>query len=188
MNCSDRIKECQNWPNSQMSQCTCSISHNAPFRIEMCTLLFWMVHCGVQNTCIWLPFRWLAPIGNGHNSCCHWFQFPLNFKRMKRHPIAYLWGWDTEIWGVLVNWKCDLWSVLCLHYCGAVINSVDPCDAIWWHKAWSTMVQVMACGLMAPSHTWTNVDLPSVISVIFTWGQFHCNISFIRICFKITCI
>ena len=29
--------------------CTCSISHNAPFRTEMCTFLFWMEHCGIWN-------------------------------------------------------------------------------------------------------------------------------------------
>ena len=37
----------RNWPNSQILQCTSSISHNAPFRTEMCTFLFWMVHCGI---------------------------------------------------------------------------------------------------------------------------------------------
>ena len=35
-----------------LSQCTCSISHNTPFRTEMCTFLFWMVHCGIWNRCI----------------------------------------------------------------------------------------------------------------------------------------
>ena len=34
-----------NWPYSQIPQCTYSISHNAPFRTEMCTFLFWMVYC-----------------------------------------------------------------------------------------------------------------------------------------------
>ena len=33
-------------------ECTCSISHNAPFRTEMCTFLFWMEHCGIWNRCI----------------------------------------------------------------------------------------------------------------------------------------
>ena len=28
------------------------ISHNAPFRTEMCTFLFWMVHCGIWKKCI----------------------------------------------------------------------------------------------------------------------------------------
>ena len=40
-----------NWPNSQMPECICSISHNA-FRTEMCTFLFWMEHCGIWNRCI----------------------------------------------------------------------------------------------------------------------------------------
>ena len=35
-----------------MPGCTCSIPHNAPFRTEMCTFLFWMEHCGIRNTCI----------------------------------------------------------------------------------------------------------------------------------------
>ena len=41
-----------NWPSSQILECTCSISHNAPFRTEMCTFLFWMGHCGIWNRCI----------------------------------------------------------------------------------------------------------------------------------------
>ena len=40
------------WPNSQIPECTCSTSHNASFRTEMCTFLFWMVHCGIWNGCI----------------------------------------------------------------------------------------------------------------------------------------
>ena len=39
-------------PNSQIPECTCSISHNAPFRTEMCTFLFWMERCGIWNRCI----------------------------------------------------------------------------------------------------------------------------------------
>ena len=31
-------------------------------------------------------------------------------------------------------------------------NSLWPSDAIWCHEPWSTLVQVMACCLMAPSH------------------------------------
>ena len=33
-----------------------------------------------------------------------------------------------------------------------VINSLWPSDAIWRQKSWSTLAQVMACCLMAPSH------------------------------------
>ena len=32
------------------------------------------------------------------------------------------------------------------------INSLWPSDAIWWHRTWSTLAQVMACCLTAPSH------------------------------------
>ena len=38
-----------NWPNSQIPQCTCPISHNAPFGTEMCTFLFWMLYCGIWD-------------------------------------------------------------------------------------------------------------------------------------------
>ena len=34
----------------------------------------------------------------------------------------------------------------------AVINSLWPSDDIWHHGSWSTLVQVMAYCLMAPSH------------------------------------
>ena len=40
-----------NRPILQIPQCICSISYNAPFRTEMCTFLFWMVHCGIWNWC-----------------------------------------------------------------------------------------------------------------------------------------
>ena len=32
--------------------CISPISNNAPFRTEMCTFLFWMVHCGIWEKCI----------------------------------------------------------------------------------------------------------------------------------------
>ena len=41
-----------NRPFSQIPECTCSISHNAPFRTEMCTFLFWKEPCGIWNRCI----------------------------------------------------------------------------------------------------------------------------------------
>ena len=31
-------------------------------------------------------------------------------------------------------------------------NSLGPSEAIWWWRFWSTLVQVMACCLTAPSH------------------------------------
>ena len=41
-----------NRPISQIPQCICSISHNAPFRTEMYPFLFWMVNCGIWNWCV----------------------------------------------------------------------------------------------------------------------------------------
>ena len=63
-----------NWPNSQIPECTCSISHNVPFRTEMCTFLFWMEHCGIWNRCIlgfvkliyWRKHTWLQTL-NRHS-------------------------------------------------------------------------------------------------------------------------
>ena len=42
----------KNWPNSQIPECTYSLSHNAPFRTEMCKYLFWIEHSGIWNWCI----------------------------------------------------------------------------------------------------------------------------------------
>ena len=50
-----------NRPISQIPQCTCPISHNAPFRTEMCTCTFllWMVYCGIWDRCIMGFVRWV---------------------------------------------------------------------------------------------------------------------------------
>ena len=55
------------------------------------------------------------------------------------------------------NWKekviakqvsgCDVWN-----HAMSSFNSLWFSDAICWHKSGSTLVQVMACCLMAPSH------------------------------------
>ena len=46
------LRKSNDRPISQIPECTSSISHNAPFRTEMCTFLFWMKHCGIWNWCI----------------------------------------------------------------------------------------------------------------------------------------
>ena len=51
-------------PVSQIPQCTCSISHNTPFKTEMCTFLFWVVHCGIWNRC---PVEFVYQF---HSTCC----------------------------------------------------------------------------------------------------------------------
>ena len=49
----------RNRPISQIPECICSISHNAPFRTEMCTFLFWMEHCGIWSRCILGFVNWV---------------------------------------------------------------------------------------------------------------------------------
>ena len=49
---SARVQETRYRAIAQIPQCTCYISHNAPFRTEMRTFLFWMEHCGIWNGAI----------------------------------------------------------------------------------------------------------------------------------------
>ena len=52
-------------------------------------------------------------------------------------------------------------------------------DAIWWHRSGSTLAQVMACCLMAPSH-YLNQCLLSIYEVLWLSheGKFHRNCSY----------
>ena len=45
----------------------------------------------------------------------------------------------------------------------SVIMSLWPSDAIWWHKSGTTLPQLTASCLMAPSLTWTDVDFSSMV-------------------------
>ena len=68
-------------------------------------------------------------------------------------------------------WKCHLQNGT--HFAWPqCVNSLAPGDAIWHHRTRSTLLQVMACCLMAPSHH-LNPQCWFVISVAFTWVQFH---------------
>ena len=55
----------KNRPFSQIPECTCSISHNAPLRTEMCTFLFSMEHCGYGTGAFW--DLWIRSIGWSNN-------------------------------------------------------------------------------------------------------------------------
>ena len=55
-----------NRPLSHIPQSTCPTSHNALFRTEMCTFLFWMVYCGIwdwwvggffRSVYFWFPYH-----------------------------------------------------------------------------------------------------------------------------------
>ena len=64
--------------------------------------------------------------------CCYMFSFPRN--TCNRHPIDHP---SRQAMGCLFVFN---------------FNSMWPSDAIWWHRSGSTLAQVMACCLMAPSH------------------------------------
>ena len=51
------------------------------------------------------------------------------------------------------------------------VNSLWPSDAIWWHKYGSTLVQVMACWLKAPSHYLNQCSLISKVQ----WYSYEDN-------------
>ena len=70
-------------------------------------------------------------------------------------------------WGL--SMMADLWQTTFERYCfnedvciliwislkfgpWGPINWLRPSDAIWWHRSGSTLAQVMACCLTAPSH------------------------------------
>ena len=62
-------------PISQIRKCTSPISHNTPFRTEMCTFLFWMEHCGIWDWCIakFVNLVYSHLIYNTSHKICTWF-------------------------------------------------------------------------------------------------------------------
>ena len=90
---------------------------------------------------------------------CHGVYFSLQAKAAGKWPLK--WYAPECIYFFLFNSKSDVWSFgvtlwEALSY-GAkpykvpVINSLRPGDTIW-HRTRSTLAQVMACCLTAPSH------------------------------------
>ena len=93
---------------SQIPQCTCSISHNAPFRTEMYTFLLWMVHYGIWNRCIvgYIFLFWMVYCGIW-NWCivgfvrlvyCGWrilsiHRIPHDEYRVPQLPSMMVWYW-----------------------------------------------------------------------------------------------
>ena len=63
---------------------------------------------------------------------------------------------------------CFVWGILPILSVQVtyLVNSLWPGDAIWWHRSASTLVQVMACCLTAPSHH-LNQWQPIIIGVLW---------------------
>ena len=60
------------------------------------------------------------------------------------------------------------------------INSLWPSDAIWWHKSGSTLAQVVACCLTAPSHYLNQCWLISQVQWRSSHGNFTSYTSVIK--------
>ena len=53
-------------------------------------------------------------------------------------------GIDSNFINLVLMWHFD--------FSTRIINTLWPNDVIWWRWSWSTLAQVMACCLTAPSH------------------------------------
>ena len=121
-----------NWPNPRIPECTCSMSHNAPFWTEMCTFLFWMEHCGTWNSCI------------------------LGFVKLVYWTLRNSFQWNF-IWNSNISMQENAFQVVVCQTLVSLLkpqglNSLWPSGAIWQHKSRLTLAQVVACCLTATRH------------------------------------
>ena len=70
-------------------------------------------------------------------------------------PTSHQWDLVTFTWGQFHKKLLMMlyqFKITAAPPTGQWVNSLWLRDIIWWHGSWSTLVQVMACCLMAPSH------------------------------------
>ena len=88
---------------SQIPQCTSFIPHNAPFKTEMCTFLFWMVHYGIGALLdLWANYIFLSL------ALCHTAASVADFEQVLICAVSYV------ILFVLVNTDLFLLDALSL--------------------------------------------------------------------------
>ena len=87
------------------------------------------------------------------------------------------WGWTpnvTNCWPTLVSHNSVLISLWSASY---GVSIVWPSDTIWWQRSRSTLAQVMACCLTAPSHhlnqCWLIISHPTCWTL--SSALKHCN-------------
>ena len=87
-------------------------------------------------------------------SWCHWVALS-SVNQTKANLITFL---AYPVYYIDLNWFESDGTLLvskgfrCQAAPGDQFNSLRPSDAIWRHRSGSTLAQVMACRLMAPSH------------------------------------
>ena len=130
--------------------------------------LFWV-------TCIWRKdtaryWEWECTLIEApENQCLHWNRAKIALDPFGPTHITLsracegrgsMWYYNTDIyWGfhsgeILSQENFNLWwaDLLWSKSPWFWINSLWSCDAMWRHNFGSTLAQVMACCLMAPSH------------------------------------
>ena len=114
-----------------------------------------------------------------------------NFLRWKCLQKFLMWSIQKDKW---IDWRIDLCIIRETDLCFSTFNfnSLWPGDAIWWQRSGSTLAQVMACCLTAPSHylnqcwliisevQWYSQEMPQpAITKIYskiTYLKFHSNL------------
>ena len=82
----------------------CSISHNSPFRTEMCTFLFWMMHCGIWNCCIvgFVRLVYCARYGSISVLTHCSLMMPYGFMDLGQQ---WIWLWLGAWWHQAITWS-----------------------------------------------------------------------------------
>ena len=84
---------------------TCPISHNAPFRTEMCTFLFWMVHLGCGTGALWDLSIWSIVMSAWANTSL--FYAILNTCQMLSYFHMYIQVWiQTPAYTISITIYC----------------------------------------------------------------------------------
>ena len=79
-------------------------------------------------------------------SCLKWTLF-VKWKRKTKFLSLIMLKFDL-LWNFEQSKSAHQVNLACFVF----LNSLEPSDAIWRWRSWSTLVQVMACCLTAPSH------------------------------------
>ena len=109
------------WPNSQIPEWICSISHITPFRTKICKFLFWTEHCGIWNRYILIFFScfyWAYVCTDCHNTCAQRTLYcgSLEYDTRPIHNelitllIQNKVKWWARVWIYFLRFSLSIWS------------------------------------------------------------------------------
>ena len=102
-----------------------------------------------------LPSWWPLPLLSDFVYFCfvQWNQYR---NKCWNIPCVLLVFTICTLWNTLTHWPLRDVEVILQAFCLRLVpqnfNSLWPSDSIWWQRPGSTLAQVMACCLTAPSH------------------------------------